>query len=643
MRYRLRKSPARPQARRWFCFGPRERGSWLGAAAAGLLVASGGLVLAGCQSAASHRESADRAAAGIIAAKQQETFGEAEAFSIERPSQTFRERLMLDQQLVAFGAASYGTDALDRPRHWPRTRETEEHMDGFMPEPAREGDAVELTLADALRIAATNSRAYQAEKEALFRTALQLDLERFRYDTSFRGALEGLFRSDQLNGGETARAGATAGLQRQLQSGANFASAVTLSLVNLLRGEGPTVANLRLDTSITVPLLRGAGRHVAAEPLTQAERNVLYALYDFELFKHDYAVRVAREYYAVLQQRDQIANAEASFRRIELLVDRTEALFERGRVIGIEVDQGRQNLLRARQRLIAARENYERQLDQFKLTLGLPTDARIALSQAEFDRLQELTLEMFGEEARPPCLDLEEVQDRPVDPGRDGRGRYEVSELEALDFAMENRLDLRIAEGLVFDAQRRVVVAADDLRPGLNLSAGATLAGTAVSPSRRFSSTEEAYFAALDLEAPWSRRSARVNFRQSLIQLEAAVRSFQNQEDQVKFEVRNALRNLLQQREGFRIQTEALNVAVRRMEQTQAFQEVGRADTRDVLEANDDLLQAQNALVDALVGYRVAELILQRDLGLLQVDSDGVWTEFDLSALAHPPEESPEP
>ena len=50
--------------------------------------------------------------------------------------------------------------------------------------------------------------------------------------------------------------------------------------------------------------------------------------------------------------------------------------------------------------------------------------------------------------------------------------------------------------------------------------------------------------------------------------------------------------------------------------------------TRDVLEAQESLLSAQNSLTAALVSYRIAELELQRDMGVLEVDWKGNWREY---------------
>jgi outer membrane protein TolC len=58
------------------------------------------------------------------------------------------------------------------------------------------------------------------------------------------------------------------------------------------------------------------------------------------------------------------------------------------------------------------------------------------------------------------------------------------------------------------------------------------------------------------------------------------------------------------------------------------FLEAGRAEIRDVLESQEALVSAQNALTAALVNYRVGELALQRDLGVLALNEEGLWQEY---------------
>jgi len=86
------------------------------------------------------------------------------------------------------------------------------------------------------------------------------------------------------------------------------------------------------------------------------------------------------------------------------------------------------------------------------------------------------------------------------------------------------------------------------------------------------------------------------------------VRDVQALEDSIKGDIRDQLRTLLESREGLQIQATAVALAERRVESTRIFLDEGRAETRDLLEAQDDLLSAQNALTSALVDYRVCLL-----------------------------------
>ncbi len=138
------------------------------------------------------------------------------------------------------------------------------------------------------------------------------------------------------------------------------------------------------------------------------------------------------------------------------------------------------------------------------------------------------------------------------------------------------------------------------------------------------------YTAGLLLDLPLERTAERNTYRESLISLERTVRSVQELEDDIKFSVRNDLRNLLQARESTKIQAQAVKVAQRRVASTKMFLEAERegVQIRDVLEAEESLVSAQNDLTSALVNYRVAELELQLDMDVLEVSEKGLWREY---------------
>jgi len=314
-------------------------------------------------------------------------------------------------------------------------------------------------------------------------------------------------------------------------------------------------------------------------------------------------------------------------------------LADAGRLPQIQVDQANQSELSARERWIRAGEAYKRRLDSFKSLLALPPDAEIELDRAEFEKLlaptSQIMEDIAGEE------ELQEGRETPpadapielVEPSNDNAGPLEIKPVVAIQLALDNRLDLRVTEGKVYDAQRAVVVAADALGAEL------TFFGSAATGARRtitkadldnaqLRTDKGIYSALVTVDLPFERTEERNIYRNSFINLERAVRNVQILEDKIKLSVLNQLRDLLQERESLYIQAKSVFVAQRRVKSANLFLEAGRAQMRDILEAQEALLSAQNDLTAAVVDYRTAELQLQRDMGLLKVDENGLWQEF---------------
>lgn len=590
------------------------------------------LVQAGCRSPAEYRDNANKVASDIIAAKQDEAFGKTEPLDIERPSDTLRRRLLTEQNLAVSSEASLGTDQLKTIEHWPEPNypqaTTSDSPLDLVVEPNK---PVKLSLMEALQVGARNSLEYQSRKEDVFRTALALDLTRNTFRNIFSSQVQNELSTDTV-ATELASSG-TAGVSRSLKNGTDMSAAMAIDLVKLLTQTGTSSMGLTADATVSIPLMRGSGEHIAAEPLTQAERNVIYRLWDFDRYKRTFAVSIARGYFNVLRQMDVVSNAEDNYRSAATSSRWSRRRADAGRIREIEVDQAIQRELSARNSWISAQQQLKGSLDSFKNTIGLPTDALIELDPNDLIQLRsraEKVLEgmrttsqsAVSETAPPADADVELVPASYED-----AGPFEIDETVAIKLALENRLDLQAAIGAVFDAQRQVVVKADALRAGL------TLGGTA-----RFSDNDNDgsmqlfdrgnYAGLLTLDLPIERTRERNEYRNSLIDLERTTRSVQTLEDQVKLSIRNELRTLLDSRESLKIQAQSVVVAEKRVRSTQFFLEAGRTEIRNLLEAQDALLSAQNGLTRAVVDYRIAELELQRDLDVLKVNEQGLWQEF---------------
>ena len=600
----------------------------------------------GCRSAQSYRKDADRVAYGIIEQKQRE-LGTHEPVVIQTAEQQLRRRLMLDQDVQRSGDASLSGSDVAVPKNWPEDAPRRPAQAPSATDQSRYAPLA-LSMLDALKIAARNSREYQAEKEQVFISALNVDLRRNDFGPFFSGSANTTVASDQATGQSQVSTGAGVGVSQRLRNGAVLAGHMGIDVVKLLTGSHDSSSAFTWDSTVTMPLLAGSGEAIVLEPLTQAERSLAYALFDFSQYRRQFAVSVASQYLSVLSQYDQIKNAEDAYRRAIDSTLRARRQADAGRLPEIQVDQSLQQELRSRERWIQAQASFGRRLDAFKVLLGLPPDVNIVLDPAELKRMSEITQRV----TRPAAKALQQGDDvaaltgeaadqspatNPVTastiqlPASDLRSDGSVPQAgyEAVALALKHRPDLQIAAGNVFDAQRKAIVAADALRAGLTLT-GSARSGRGSGGSGGLSAPldEARYEGGLLLNLPLERTAERNAYRISLIAVESAIRAFQSAEDNVKQSVRNDIRDLLLGRETIAIQADSVAVAEKRVASTNLFLEAGRAQVRDVLEAQDALVQAQNALTAALVGYRVAELSLQRDTGMLEIDQEGMWKEY---------------
>jgi len=118
---------------------------------------------------------------------------------------------------------------------------------------------------------------------------------------------------------------------------------------------------------------------------------------------------------------------------------------------------------------------------------------------------------------------------------------------------------------------------------------------------------------------PLDRKSERNAYRNALITFTRSQRDYENSVDGVKFDIRNAYRQLRERAESYRIQQLSLKLAERRVENNQLLLDAGRAEVRLLLDSQNALVRAQNDLISKLNFFR--------DIGVLQVRPDGMWEE----------------
>lgn len=552
----------------------------------GILLAAGAFWFpSGCLTPDRAAREADEAAVQLATAYWREQTGSTNAFDVSRPIDVLTLRIALE-------AVRQGVTNTVFPR-----------IDGVASLQPSNG-VTYLSLDDALRLGARNNRRYQTLKETVYQRALTLDTESYAFDTKFSSFLLGALTGRPELTKDYGQAGA--GATKKFEQGATMAGNMAVDVTKMIRDDWHSFGWTG-DLTMTVPLLRGSGRDIVREPLTQAERNLAYALHTFERYRQTYALSVAKAYYSVLRYAQNRRNSEDNAKRLEQNWNRAEMMFKAGRMDRIQVDQARTDLLSARQTIITTQQTYEDTLDSFKITLGLAPEAPVALRDVELQRLQD---EMAGlVKSRPDAL-----SDYPA-------------ENEALNIALVERRDLAVVRGDVVDAERAVRVSADALRGDLTVEGGASY-----DANRRQHATggvDESVGSSLKVKwsAPWDRRKERNAYRKALLTLEQSRRTLQEEEDAVKNEVRSGYRNLVAARALYENKVEAFRVAQMRVRAIDLFMQSGRSSMRDILESESALLSARNALVSAVVDWRTSDLSLRSAMGIFRISNDGTWVK----------------
>jgi len=455
-----------------------------------------------------------------------------------------------------------------------------------------------LSLTQAVAIATAHNRDYLRQKEQLYLIALDLTLARYQFARKWFGTIDASYTRNSAD--ESVGSDSRVGFNQLLADGAQIGANVAVDWARFLTGDPGTSLGSVLTATVSQPLLRGRGRKIVQENLTQAERSALYQLRSFARFRKTFVVSTVSAYYRVLQQRTTVENAESSYYRLLESQKRLELEAEAGMASQSDVDEAKQSTLAAENSWVQDQERYEGVLDNFKVSLTLPTDTKVELDPNELQNLETMVTNQVDYTNDPEA---------------------------AIEAALNWRLDFATSADRVDDAERKVVLAADNLGAELNLVGSAGVNSTPSTKVDRLQFHEGTYTLGLEADLPLDRKAERNAYREALISLEQRQRDFENDRDNIELQVRDALRSLNAEAEGYRIQKLALKLAENRLEAQKMLFDIGQSNVRLLLESEDALLRAQNSVISSVVDHTIERLSFYRDIGVLQVKPDGMWEE----------------
>ncbi|WP_165244763.1 TolC family protein [Paludisphaera soli] len=482
-----------------------------------------------------------------------------------------------------------------------------------------------------------------------------------------------------------------AGVGKLLNSGGRlllgFANQVVFNLV----GTNPIQPSVQssLPLSFVQPLLRGGGRAVTLEALTLAERSLLYQVRSFARFRQEFIVSVliggsvqnlgstfalagfssggnvdpVVGFVPTVVNAARIEISKRNVATLEQIVSLYEQLID-GEASGLtqlQVDQARNQLVGGRSQLAQNILSFRNGLDQFKLQLGLPPDTPMSVDLSLYEPFLDV-FRRIDDWQRNPKRDLDELpqiiqsvpelEDVVIDgrsvlaPYRQIEGEADESRLEEIlqagvRTAMEYRLDLMNARAQLYDAWRQIRFRANALRGILNVGlTNQVLTPPTTTNPFGFMSQATQFSLVLNAELPLIRLSERNQFRQAIIDYQRQRRSLQNQEDALKFNLRQDIRQMQIAYFQYEISKQQLTLQARLKDQ--AFEQIvappqatsgqnlaqsanAAAQTQNLLQAQGNLIQQQLSIVQNWQAFELARLTLYRDIGTLPYDE---WEAF---------------
>ncbi|MDH3520163.1 MAG: TolC family protein [Myxococcales bacterium] len=367
---------------------------------------------------------------------------------------------------------------------------------------------------------------------------------------------------------------------------------------------------------LTQPLLKDL---IWNDPWTQVKTTrVLHeaSLEEFRRAVMDTVRDIESAYWTLIAQEERYRVARKSVETARALLDQTRTQHEVGVVSKVEVTEAEAGLARREFDRIVAENQYRNQLDVL-IDLVLGPHLRAAS-----------TLEI-------------EPTDRP-----DDYVQYEVDLESAVALAFDNRPELAAARDEVERQTIQLKFASNQRLPELDsvLSFGRMgLAGSqrnGYDPCNTFNpppgcpgpvdvsqgdfgntfddyKDAPAFTAGMRFGIPIPNTAARKRHSRTQMELRRAESQLRRQEQRVILEVREAARNLEASQEGIESASRALTSAEEQLRAERIRLEYGESTPFDVLQREEQLVQAETGLIDAYRAYRVSASQLDRFQGTI--------------------------
>jgi len=356
-----------------------------------------------------------------------------------------------------------------------------------------------------------------------------------------------------------------------------------------------------LNFQVTQPLLRNGWFFANRAPLVIARRNLQQSRAQFAAEVNNNILQAVEQYWAVVEAKGNLDVARSSMDAAEATYKRDKRALELGALPPLDIYRSESQVASRRVQVIQSEYAVKQAEDALRLTIGANQDPYF----------QALDLELT-EKAEP------EGEMRTVDAAT------------ALQLALTKRPEFDATRAALANDETRIRLAHNHLLPELDLLGlyasnglgGTQFTGTgqrvtSSSISQLFGFGYPTYEAQLSLSLPLKNRAAKAEMGTALVSRRNDLYNERQLREQVALDVSNAVHQLEQAKLSIVAGKEALDLARKTMAAEQRKYELGSGTIFLVLEAQTEVADSEQSLLQAEVGYQLAVAGVDRATGEL--------------------------
>lgn len=357
-----------------------------------------------------------------------------------------------------------------------------------------------------------------------------------------------------------------------------------------------------LQFTLTQPLLKGRGLLANRGPILIAQRGLAQSRGTFEGRVNDILLKVIQDYWSVVQARESLTVQQESLDEAQKSYDHDKRALELGALAPLDIYRSQSQVASRRVSLIQAEYLVKQMEDQLRRDLGADIDPNI----------RALDLNLID---TPDPSDALMSIDIPTALQKAFAYRPEIESMRQ-QLAADD-VNVRVAHnGLEPDLSLKGAYTTTGLNSNIvngNFTAGTY--GSAV--NQMFGFGYPSYEFGVTLKYPFRNRQAQAAMGDALASRRADLYSDRRLHEEITLGVTNAVHALDESKLSMDAAKTALDLAQKTLQADQHKYELGAETVFFVLEAQTELTQAEQAMVQAQINYQLATAQVDHDTGNL--------------------------